>query len=898
MATISYKYIPLGDPEATNNQSRGLSYQFNGYAPVTFVDSVYDYLLSLPEGENVPDFPTILKKCRGTVLFKDLSYVAADGIPVSNSSDYDSAVSSPGSHMFQDLTVEAADEMKLIGEDRVPHGSTVIEVPLSDTMMGDRLNGKARIDAVVLYGQAYNLDFYSKVQQGSIERTIAIGIVLFDSNKPEIDPGSGSKAKSIMKLTLGISSRSVPDVVYENESFDAWKKFAGVMHVVNDDLLTTSSFVIRGHDVEPMGDVEADGEYAEQIQGGEVVDFNSRVFFTNDLGDGINWDRNVDFGSPAKLTVLTRSEPTTDESRLPQTVIGKVKYTTDSDGYKHGCLEGIHQSFFEYSGSKYTGDVLEKDWFAKKKPAINLFSDSPSYTFSDPKYADYLLKPGNKTPVGREYDVENYESNSACFAGGNQLFSKDTVICGNGTAVNTYKSVIRGNSLVLNSSDVKSFSKATSEKEYDKDQKSVMYDTFVANSDDIKIYNRVKGSSDPDWGKYQPIAMNTVLNSRKVGIDNTKVSDPLFGPREYGRNIVAGCSNLEIEESDMNLFLGVKGQSATGTSVYPSRIRESKDSVYIGGSVTADRSMRNVVVSLGYKDPGVSEYLTNTIEKATKPSGEKTYVKSSLIIGKDCHLTTSWPGEYWRNSASSATTIVGDESDVIVLGKSLVNDIRQTASDPNGGPTIILGSNNQQYYQDGYKKHLVLGSRHYRSEDIGSFNYNPLEVSTSSFKTQFVERDGNGNSYQVWNAETASTLTDIKGRTVDYGSCGIQLGFLKGRRSDASYGNYNFFNCGRINLFKLYSLLQRIKWIPDTVYDSNGRPIPNAGYLVFDSSMAGGDDPTGSLNSLYTHRSSPWNSWAYNPDANGGNGAWTTCLADLVDDNTAKLKFAPQKPKD
>ena len=348
MATITYRYIPLGDPDVANNQSRGISYQFNGYSPVTFSSDVYEYLAKLGDNDPIPDLSTLLKDCGGVVLFKDLNYVATNGIPVSSSSNYKAALSSPGSHMFTDLNVEAADEFQMTGEDKVAHGSTVIEIPISDTMMGNRLSSKARVDAIVLYGQAYNIDFYSDVQQGTIERAVAIGLVILDGSTLEIDPSSGSMSKSAIRVTLGISSRAVPiEVLSQSDAFKTWTKFAGSMHVVNNDLLTNSAFCIRGNDVEPIEKSEPDGFYAEQLHGGEVVDVNSRMFFTNDVGDENKWDHNVDFGSPAKLTVLNKSEPITDYTRLPQTVIGKVKYTTDTDGYKHARLEGIHQSFFE-----------------------------------------------------------------------------------------------------------------------------------------------------------------------------------------------------------------------------------------------------------------------------------------------------------------------------------------------------------------------------------------------------------------------------------------------------------------------------------------------------------------------------------------------------------------------
>ena len=704
MATITYKYIPLGDPDVANNQSRGISYQFNGYAPVTFKNDVSDYLDGLEETDPIPDFNTLLKNCNGVVLFKDLNYVATDGVPVSSSSGYKAALSSPGSHMFTDLNVEAADEFQMTGEDKVAHGSTVIEIPISDTMMGNRLSSKARVDAIVLYGQAYNIDFYSDVQQGTIERAVAIGLVIFKNSSLEIDPSSASMSKSAIRVTLGISSKEVPNTVLDqSDSFKTWMKFAGSMHVVNNDLLTNSAFCIRGNDVKPIDQSEPEGIYAEQLQGGEVIDVNSRMFFTNDVGDGDEWDHNVDFGSPAKLTVLNKSEPISDDTRLPQTVIGSVKYTTDRDGYKHARLEGVHQSFFEAKTENgETGVIYEQDWFARKKPGVSLFTQNDSYEFNNGDY-DYYLK--NSTS---EFDKDDYEGNVTKFGNGNQLFCKNAVGIGNTTSVNSYQVMARGNSMILNSARIRSFSKAYGEEDLSDDVKNIMYDTLIANSQDIFIYNRVKGSNDTDWGSYTTRALNTVINSKDIEIDNRISKSTNMGTQEYGRNFVAGSCDLDITNADMNVFLGIKGikESRMNSTIHVSEVESSKDSIYIGGAVKANMSQGNFVVGLGYtqNDTGTQvEY--NTIESyksATMTYGTRT--SHSVIIGRNCHITTVFD-ETTQNPKYDS------ESNVFLFGKGLRNDIRQTYYTSNtdstlNGPTVIMGWNNQRYYRSRRRQSL------------------------------------------------------------------------------------------------------------------------------------------------------------------------------------------------
>ena len=69
--------------------------------------------------------------------------------------------------MFQGLTVMGADELQIVDENGSERSTLSIEVPLYDTMFGDRLtNGKARIDGVIFYGQAYNPMFNDQYRQG------------------------------------------------------------------------------------------------------------------------------------------------------------------------------------------------------------------------------------------------------------------------------------------------------------------------------------------------------------------------------------------------------------------------------------------------------------------------------------------------------------------------------------------------------------------------------------------------------------------------------------------------------------------------------------------------------------------------------------------------------------
>ena len=828
MATISYKYIPLGDPDVTSNQSRGLSYQFNGYAPVTFKDSVSDYLSGLSD-PTIPSFNTIIESCRGTVLFSDLSYVATDGYPVSNSTSYRDALKSPGAHMFKNLNVESAKELQLIGEDKVPHGVTTIEISISDTMMGDRLSGRAIVNAIVLYGQAYNLDFYSSTQQGKLENSVPIGIILFDDDSIDIDPTNPSKAETSIRVELGISSKDVPDEIYQSPEFEKWKKFSASMHVVNNDILTNSAFVIRGKDIEVSDDLTPDGTYAEHIIGGEVVDCNSRVFFTNDIGDGSDWERNVSFGSPAKVTVLNRSEPISDDTRIPQTVVGKVKYWKDNLGYEHACLEGVHQSFFEYAGTENSGAVYEKDWFAKNKPAVNLFSSDTNFQFADSEYGD--------------------AATSACFANGTNIISKRSQSCGEGLNVSTTDVSTIGNTVVINSTDVKSLTRPMSDEDKAAYPERVKYDTVVLNSEKISIKNKSTGSISQTTNP-----QTTVLNSKEITIENDG-SEVFVNTMSSSVNTVLGSEKINLRENDRVVVLGSHGSG--GTLYSNSYIGCTKDSVVIGGVVESEYAKGNIVLGtgsvnhvLGYKNIGSRVFAS---------------VEDSVLLGSD--NTISYPSSYLR-AGYDAT-----ESNIFEIGNSLHNDARQNKEmddnevDRRKRPTtIILGKNNQNYYQPDQVKLMVLGG--YRSPKwtgIPNFSYNSLEMAVSTTRIPNAENleDEYGNPIPQIHRESLMTIMDVKGRTIDYGSGGINLGYMSdSHRNDQSYEEYRFSPKGRINLFKLYQLLRRMYWSDDGTVRYRYGVDENPNHM-------------------------PWSDY----------DRWAgTTLANLVDDGYAQYPYQPQKP--
>ena len=889
MARINYNYAFLTDSDVANNQSRGISLQFNGYA---LLSGEADAITSLMEAGKVISMNDLVSN-GVTVMFRDLQYTTVNGVASSSDRNYDNALQKPGLHMFQDIKVMALDEFKLIDETGYSSGQTEIEVQIYDTMFGNRLSGEANVIGILLYGQAYNRDFYSEVQQGSLENSTPIGLIYFENGSPiTVNPTSSSgrneKNKSVIKFLLDIiASEDVTDMVESSESYQAWDSLRGKMHVVNENLLTTSSFVIHSHDVVPTDDeyVAIDDEDGGAIlKKAPTIDVKSRLFFTNDFPNGSNFDHNVDYGSPARLTVLTSDQHYNDD-RVPQTMLGKVNYYSDVAGFKHAYIDGVFESYFTHSGrreagykgtGKYqydgkitSGSVFDFDWVSKSRPAFNLFSDDTNYHFDDISWCDYLR---NGQPEGTS-EVENQiSSTSACFARGVNLFSeKSTAV--DGINVQSRETVTRGNAFCINANRCTVFTRSPDEDEVKKDLRLNKYTAFIANSQDVTIRDRVKGSNSPtdkyksSRGKNNPL--NTVINSTWISIDNRAAGLDLVNTEKYARNTVIGSHTLNVKNSDDNIFIGIKGHTYYNRNVEKcdwSHVENSKSSIFAGGYVYSNMAKRCMVFSTGDTDVCQNRIEGYINYDQQNPNNGACFVYDSFILGQNNLISSVYRYKPWDGIKSGQPRYTYDEHQVFMVGKGLKNDVRQTMNSLVDGdltPTILIGINNQDYYQSNRMKQIVVGGyRPYTDAYLnGEFHYNCAELSVSYPNP--VYRNGQQN----WNKETTWTLSDVKGRSIDYGSGAINLGFLKGVRSDKQFSDYSYKGYGRINLFKLYQLLKRMYWAKEG--DS---------YVVKWNPNMTSDSYGGILD---------WSDFGMNGD--------DTCLANLVDDNFCQYQYYPSK---
>lgn len=883
MATINYNYAFLTDSDVANNQSRGLSLQFNGYA---LLSGEADAITSLMEEGRVISMDDLVSN-GVTVMFRDLQYTSVNRIARSSDRNYDSALQKPGLHMFQDIKVMALDEFKVEDDTGYSSGQSEIEVPIYDTMFGNRLSGESNIIGVLLYGQAYNRDFYSEVQQGSLENSTPIGLIYFESGSPvSVNPSSSTnvKEKSVIRFLLGITaSRDVTEsvMVESPESYSAWSAFHGNMHVVNENLLTTSSFVIHSHDVVPTDDefvVIDDEDGGSILKKAPTIDVKSRLFFTNDVPNGSNFDHNVDYGSPARLTVLTSDQHYNDD-RVPQTMLGKVNYYSDTAGFKHAYIDGVFESYFTASGRRESGykgagtitsgSVFDFDWVSKNRPAFNLFSDETDYHFDDMSWCDYLRNGEQEGSSEVESQIRN---NSACFAGGVNLFSERSTTV-DGINVNTRDTVTRGNAFCINANRCTVFTRSPDEDDVKKNRQLNKYTAFIANSQDVTIRDRVKGSSAPtdkykaSRGKSNPLS--AVINSTWISIDNRAAGLTLANTEKYGRNTVIGSHSLSVKNSDDNIFLGIKGYTYYNKSVEKcswSHVENSQSSIFAGGYVYANMAKHCLVLSTGDTDASQNKIDGYVNYDQQNPDTGTSFVYDSVILGQNNLISSVYRYKPWDGNVAGRPQHTYDEHQVFMVGKGLKNDVRQTMNNLASGnltPTIVMGINNQDYYQNNIMKQIVIGG--YRPATgaywNGDFHYNCAELAVAY--PDPVYRNGQQN----WNKETTWTLSDVKGRSIDYGSGAINLGFLKGVRSDQQFCNYSYKGFGRINLFKLYQLLKRMYWAPK-----------GDGYVVKWNRNMTSDTCGGIFN---------WSDF--------GMSGEDTCLANLVDDNLCQYQYYPSK---
>ena len=374
-------------------------------------------------------------------------------------------------------------------------------------------------------------------------------------------------------------------------------------------------------------------------------------------------------------------------------------------------------------------------------------------------------------------------------------------------------------------------------------------------------------------GKTNPL--NTVINSTRISIDNRAPGLNNMNTEDFGRNTVLGSHNVTLKVADDNIILGVKGYQYTNNgklkkpNYYWSHIENTRALRAFGGPMYVNYAKDCFIFGTGD-----GEHTLNKLEGYIDYSGtSRERIYSSMIFGENNQISTLYRYKPWEGNKVGQIKYSFDEHNVFLFGKGLRNDIRQTRalltnSSAEATPTFIFGINNQDYYQPKQVKQFIIGGyRPYSTAYYnGDFRYNMAEFSV--VYPDPIQRNGQQN----WNKESILTLNDVKGRTIDYGSGAINLGFMKGVRSDQQFGHHStahpsYKGFGRINLFKLYQLLKRMYWAQK-----------GDGYVVKYYKNFHGDEWGGTLN---------WSDYGTNSD--------DTCLANLVDDNLCQYQYFPAK---
>lgn len=594
MAEYKWKFVLLGDPDVTVNQSRGINMQFNGYVPLNCPKNA-KYLSDLISQKKKVDISTATSNGNLILMFRDVKYKADNAANVSlNDSNYQNYLKKPGVHMFQGLTAMASDEIQIADENGQQRSTLTVEIPLYDTMFGDRLTGgKARIDGVLLYGQAYNPMFNDEHRQGDLEKAVPIALILFapsgTGDKPQINPSGSSKVNTILRVAINmLSGDSANAEIVDSQAFKDWSKLAGTMHIVNEGIATSADFIVRGHeiDIAPISD-----DFA--VSGDRTIDVASRFFFSEDP-EGTNTDLNVDFGSPARLNVMNYDE--VSEGKKPQMMISKVKNWTDTNGYKHASWDGVVESWYsekkDYPGTpsfyypkSVSGSLFDVDYVALGRPGISIFSEDVQpyvldnttelmggYAYYSPDHPSTESEYNSLTSPGMHERCDK----ALIFADGYSVFSKKTKIANETLALSSEDVESRGKNVIIGSAHVG----ISTKDDYDSINRDRIYKTFIANSQDVQICDQeevpdawyITSNGNTGWGAHpysqRTFSHTTVLSSESIQVFNwgesfdynTTNTNPLPNPYcRQARNFVAASRYLDLVLSDTTTILGLKG---------------------------------------------------------------------------------------------------------------------------------------------------------------------------------------------------------------------------------------------------------------------------------------------------------------------------------------------------
>lgn len=796
--TYDFKFIWLNDGDISHNQSRGLSLQVNGFAPISLGPKNQGYFTAmLDDTVEAEDGTQISKICNWdllkaisdgddlTLLLKDIKYgvrKAVDAphgqIAYTTDENYKEYCEEYWNHMFTDIRANAANELSTLTKSGALHKSITLEYDITSTMFGDKLKSSdgVYIDAIVFFGQAYNKLGRDETAQATLQDCVPIALLVYEdrregnnslNTRPLLITDLPKKVALRERICIGLEQDTdgPATAIVKTPEYKAWNDISTEFHVVNDAATVGRRFFLNGNKVD-VDDLEIQSYAGEELLPEGSLMSNMRL---NVNGLPVN-DWNQDFGSPAQFTVVCETKP---GQKNPQTLISKAAYITDaSDSQVSGVWDGVAESYWQAKGDQHNAgtsavisDVYSVDYISKSQPGVEMFSEDTVYAVDHPKW-------GTHNTVHKFDGVNVLSNNSFAGYGAVNVEATDVENIGSNLTLNTRKAKI-----------------------YAPGKKSTtnQYGSLIANAYNVNI----------EAVSANPIVSNTVINGANISI----YSDGHIGlveKQKRQRAVVIGSNSLSVNNSDNINAIGVKGVNRPKWTY--SNINYAKDSVVIGGYNNINCA--DSCLTLGVSNTTVNGASTN------QP------VRHSIAMGVDNVLES---------------TAASTQENIILVGKGLKNDVLQGIYDKGHAHTLILGENNNVYaqlkfapntsynnYYDYYNSSIVPAS--IKQIIVGGYVPGGHGVKDKDWVKRYNCAElavANGDNY-----DTMWTLADVKGRSIDYTSRGINIGVMTDKKQE-NFDRYNYISLGSINWSKLYALLSCLYYDTTGIvrYNPNKTPL-------------------------------------------------------------------------
>ena len=788
--SLKFKFVWLNSGELVHLQSRGLSLEICGYLPISLgnqPDYLKDLISSTSSEEKRAELLNIGKTLVDykvndgnsklnqsnyplTFIFPGMNYTAnGTYIVPSTSPNYKLWLTHYYNHLFTNIRALNTTEMKFQSEDLDPDygnqeqpaasGSIQISYDISNETFGTYISNSFYVDAIMLFGQAYNnRAFVDETQEEQIQKIVPLGLVVYaddreavgeseNKQRPYIQPGKMNEVVQRETICVSLVQGDFNlQAIANDENLAAWKEYAGRIHLVNDNLTTNAKFLLTGNKLTTKG-LDAVDKIAE-LSGSRTFAMHDRLYM-GDFDNNFD-DCNDDFSSPAMITCMTSAQA---GFKNPQVIMGQVS-KAEGNTYTGNIWDGVAHSYWTEYQKSQSGSMYNIDWIGEKRPGINIFSNELYHL-----YTDTNLKG---------------TSESATFGGGVEILSNNSYTSRYATNFLGSNNYLRGDSLAVASQYINFYQNDfnVSAISASPDNNHSVGNVFI-NSEYITASGTGGGTdyitsiaADNIWLHGQEENINTARRVTLVNAENQDISD---------------CNRV--------LLLNVKGSSESSNCT-KSHILRSKNSIIGNGYNYIDFIEKTLIL-------GNNNYI----------KGRNRYYPaySCQVLGTD-------------NTVVSLDAKYGHPTKLTLIGHNLKSDQRQqiflNTLDP--AKVLILGQDNNNYAQLGLKGGGTLTNWYnYGNSDIFPTvvkqvvigGWKPANVKNNIVSYNMAEFGVNNTTTN----ESLMNLMDIKGRTISYSSRGISVGVQETQSQD-NYNKYNFKTIGSINWAKLIQLLHRLKY--------------------------------------------------------------------------------------